>query len=125
MGANTSVSAGKGVVGEVGGEMMSKYTPGPWKMTDVRKYRDEAFFEVSSNASIFWLAKVGAPDDDFEQAKANAHLIAAAPEMYELLKEQIECYNQMPMSDLNYAGIEWIRRARKVLAKAEGREVKP
>ena len=54
---------------------------------------------------------------------AYANLFAAAQEMYELLKEQVECYSRMPMS--YYAGIEWIKKARKVLAKAEGREVKP
>lgn len=104
---------------------MAKFTKGEWTTGPVEEECGEARISIySDNGKLIadvWLVN---PDSTVtpEEGKANAELMTAAPDMYELLKDQVECYNQMPMSDLNYAGIEWIHKAHKVLAKAEGRE---
>lgn len=99
---------------------MGKHTPGPWKVDTDRQVAgcngDIAITSGQTTVAVAY-ARLGRPGETL----ANVHLIAAAPELYGLLKEQIECYDKMPMSDLNYAGIEWIKRARAAIAKAEGR----
>lgn len=96
---------------------MGKHTPGPWKADGKQLWRVGKSYDDPDDPHVY----LGEVADWCDQCKANLHLMAAAPEMYELLKEQIECYDKMPMSDLNYAGIEWIKRARAAIAKAEGR----
>ena len=56
---------------------MSKFTPGPWKWVSDRGW--DAVAEAKHVASIICDLKLNNP--------ANARLIAAAPEMYELLKQ--------------------------------------
>lgn len=103
---------------------MSKHTPGPWRyskqgdaiVADVPVWEDteERLLRECEYYGGFLVAESVHPK--------NKALIMAAPEMYQLLKEQIEAYDNTPMSDLNYAGIDWIKRTREVLAKADGRE---
>ena len=97
-----------------GGKGMN-YTKGEWqiKSTDFDDY-------------VIW-AEHCMPDEDIEiciiqqntkkMMKANAHLIAAAPEMYEALKlllERMEMYPDYPI------GFELVKvQAEKALAKAE------
>lgn len=69
---------------------MSKHTPGPWTWEsgwyapcpgdscDIRKYNGDGSYE--------WVGTVNTQFTTIENGEANARLIAAAPEMYELLK---------------------------------------
>ena len=94
---------------------MSKHTPGPWA---VRTHwnNDEAYEVYPTNGGTEpscgeWSAIVEVGDDCYEdEAKANALLIAAAPEMLEFAKW---------VASLKTGGlIEG--RAREVIAKAGG-----
>lgn len=75
--------------------METKFTPGPWEHHDYRAVKkvDNFFGNV-----IAWTAnnaKTRTPE-----ALANARLIAAAPEMYEALKEAEACMSIVePRSD--------------------------
>ena len=53
----------------------TKHTPGPWEHRGNRVYRKDSY-------EVAWIAGQG-PHSEWQ---ANAHLIAAAPAMYEALK---------------------------------------
>lgn len=55
-----------------------KHTPGPWT---VSRYND---LQYSISCSVQGYAENGIPDDE---DTANAKLIAAAPDMYDIIKE--------------------------------------
>ncbi len=68
-----------------------KTTPGPWEAqpklftgTDGGKH---GYYEVTSNKGMFWIARVlgFSTGEDREQFKANARLIAAAPDLRDAL----------------------------------------
>lgn len=100
-----------------------KYTPGPWKSVVLR---DGARIEADGS-SIAWIG----PDDTREcadgrivevmtkRAVANANLIAAAPDLLAALKDLVECdcaAYELDATNCAHA------RARRAIAKAEGRE---
>ena len=65
---------------------MNKHTPGPWKVTGeelVSVGDQELFHRVIRDEGERWTALVEIED---REGEANAHLIAAAPAMYALLK---------------------------------------
>ena len=73
--------------------MSEKFTPGPWYL-EFDNCDEEGFLEEAE----FTGAIVGADGEGVLQvySKANAHLIAAAPEMYEALEL---IYGRLLMSD--------------------------
>lgn len=96
-----------------------KYTPGPWY----------ANMEPGVNAPVyikgekgtfpivdFVYGKEGDSDNNYENAKANAQLIAAAPELLEALKSLTDKCDKGGWLQ------EEIDQARKAIAKAEDRE---
>ena len=115
---------------------MSKHTPGPWTVhngTDVfgphggdsgdgAKANDNDGWQVA-DCAVGLTAYAGQYVElGSEVRKANARLIAAAPELLEALKEFVEVVRN--------AGVEWCDgvldaqdRARAAIAKAEGREL--
>ena len=60
-----------------------QFTPGPWKMerNKIWKYND--------GSTAFILAECGNGYTKYNTVEANANLIAAAPDMYEALKELV------------------------------------
>ena len=110
-------------------ESKQAYTPGPWHAefpSDHRgtvKIRSEILFDgATSGVEVAQIVgrlgyKGDAPCGNYQ---ANARLISRAPEMAELLREQTSAMNNCPMGDLNYAGIDWHRRAAQLLAEIEG-----
>ena len=88
---------------------MSKFSKGKW-----RADYEENKYIWSSEGEVLGELYFTTP----EETKANARLIAAAPEMYELLKEEL-----VPTSD--YGGIVSFERERKIkelLARIDGEE---
>lgn len=84
-----------------------KFTKGPWFITEYEVIKSESSKTATGAISV---AGVSIPMYRCEEAKANAALIAAAPEMYEML--QTACGM--------FSGTELASRAESLLAKARG-----
>lgn len=90
---------------------LSAFTPGPWRASfgDLTRV-----FPVGSQfpiCGVHRIQKFGPA-----QVKANAHIIAAAPEMYEALKNLIVDYEPKEGSDARA-----LAAAHAAIARAEGR----
>jgi len=91
------------------------HTPGPWVVSDdggitliIHAPKDEVDIARMSNDC-----------EMFSEIRANAHLIAAAPAMYEALQIMVRAANVDEIDPLvMFASIE---RAKGALAQAEGR----
>ena len=119
----------------------AKHTPGPWKTSRAKLPSDGAYdYAIGADFGGQTLAiaeAFGRVDDNiylYPDAEANAHLIAAAPDMLEALKEcaddlQSEIDERYPPFILEYPGfvqkrnndMEIVIKARAAIAKAEGR----
>lgn len=89
--------------------MMEKFTKEEWMIDGLTVYaiNQEMVNQFSTNVQGNF--KYGASSEELE---ANAHLIAAAPEMYDLLSTIENDSNQVP---------EWLwEKIQKTLAKARG-----
>jgi hypothetical protein len=103
-----------------------KYTPGPWAAEANGVFKDE---QRNPIASVYDPEHTNHLTDI---AKANAQLIAAAPDMYEALKDLVkllECDDPVEVGcSCAYTGTgaplicAWCK-AKQALAKAEGREI--
>ena len=94
---------------------MSHHTKGPWKVGT------SGITVISENWSISVPLRLPLPDtihDMCEGPKADARLIAAAPEMLELLKCYIGAHKSMTPQTLDRYDAE----ARALLAKVRGKE---
>lgn len=93
---------------------MVKHTPGPWTLSKVENMSKVPVMEVSApRHSNYWIAKVMTTANNDEEL-SNAHLIAAAPELLQALKDCVEV-----MEDLGNCKQERFR-ALDAIAKAEG-----
>lgn len=103
--------------------MPNAWTPGPWD----KIVRMEGYTAVGANALI---ARVFSPTfRDIKTETANAHLIAAAPELYAALEEISDALEGAKAADPE-ASIEffedveieagWRKRLKDALAKARG-----
>jgi len=84
-----------------------KHTPGPWE-ADIDNNGDY-IVTIRSYRRVY----VNATYEDDDNVKHDAHLIAAAPDMYEALKNLENDNNQIP--DLAWQMVQ------DAIAKAEGR----
>ena len=104
------------------------FTPGPWQIEDCTPGESTGLrFEVGTKDSV-----IARTTDGWKEAHANARLIAAAPEMYEMCKlfEKVLCELKVQSENCAYAeyayhqlkenGID-LDKLREVLAKVEGR----
>jgi len=104
---------------------MSKHTPGPWKVAGGPSWEEtEACYHIVDSKKG-WVAQLwNKYEEDFksrEESKANARLIAAAPEMLEAL-EKVKEYIEHSMNYGILAGVpEFVESAIK---KARGGENK-
>lgn len=88
-----------------------KFTPGPWEAYTERYY--SAVYADSGNVEVCY-CDTQMEDDDNHTVAANATLIAAAPEMYDMLDMLASC--GCISNGIYTAAI------RKLLAKARGEE---
>lgn len=104
-----------------------KFTPGPW-VADIRggclavypesREDDTPGLHADDDRNIHYSSKGSAyvenPGywDMDDQARANAHLIAAAPDLYEML--------EIAVKDAEQGYSEWIDSAKAALSKARG-----
>ena len=103
-------------------EKHATHTPGPWHYSEVIRGRDQYYRQIRADFKIAEVhachsgvagTKKGRAEDE-----ANARLIAAAPEMYEVLQELAE---SMELAK-NYGVRKEHAMLREVLAKVEGGE---
>jgi len=101
------------------------HTPGPWHYSEVIRGRDQYYRQIRADFKIAEVhachsgvagTKKGKAEDE-----ANARLIAAAPEMYEMCKLLEECMENIDGRDGWDASYE-LAKVREVLAKVEGGE---
>ena len=94
-----------------------KHTEGPWTSA----LEQGALTRQGTAIGIFTdsarVAKVQSVDVAYGEQRANAHLIAAAPDMLEALKEAVKDYEARGV--VSHAGIVHMRDA---IAKAEGNQ---
>lgn len=86
---------------------MSKHTPGPW-FYDVHPDKSQAIFWDSRGYTVFHLSHTF-PND----VRANARLIAAAPDLLAALKDAVEIAESQG---------HIVKTARAAIAKATGGE---
>jgi hypothetical protein len=94
----------------------SKFTAGPWILLQHRK---KVFIQGRLDSAYFSIAEVGGPSnpttDAIKERIANVNLIAAAPEMYEALKDILAHWRiadeDMFASDLATDAIAALRKA--------------
>jgi len=84
---------------------MNKHTPAPWHVANGVQIRSER-----DQIAKVWMMRHG-------EGKANAHLIAAAPDLLESLENCVELIELISPVE----GDE-IRRARSAIAKARGEQ---
>ncbi len=105
--------------------MNETFTPGPWSLESDDNGYAEAFRRYAGADAIqvsgdHWTVAVAL--DDGPPGQANAHLIAAAPELYEALKAITDCYGvgqRDPAKFLEHVH-DFMMEGRAALAKARG-----
>lgn len=88
------------------------HTPGPWKNSGPTwRHSSQCWSQAIRTPKVAEGLAVGhtAGGSTREEAEANAHLIAAAPDLLEALQTGVD--NDMPMT-------EWLQMARAAIAKA-------
>lgn len=113
-------------------EQKTKHTPGLWGLT-----REDIGFSIRSHhnaqngySSEHICEMNNYREDRLQERKANAHLIAAAPEMLEALKELVALQGELNLVDHDYASLakmnssfeDALKKARAVISRAEGRD---
>ena len=102
-----------------GGITVSKHTPGPWVVIDRTKEDYEPRFSVGWQAGmkggmlercVCWCLSCFGPG---AETRANAYLIAAAPEMLETLEDAAEILDEFGMAG-------FLERSEALAAKARG-----
>lgn len=95
---------------------MSKHTPGPWKAT----FFEHGAFQIENANTGEIIAECERCDDRREEQYANAHVVAAAPDLLEALVK-IEEETWAPIHDKERF-LRMRNIARAAIAKAEGRD---
>ena len=94
---------------------MPKFTPGPWKLIIEGSNPEEHDMVIKDGKGcvlVWWTAVEGV----FDEEEANANLIAAAPEIYEVL--------QIIVGQVGHTWPKWmLDMAELTLAKADGKVI--
>lgn len=94
------------------------YTPGPWELA---MSADGCFILFGPKGRKLLTIPL---DEQNEEKAANARLIAAAPELYEMLSEVLSSIERVACGGENAVRFraEWVEDAKAALAKARGEE---
>ena len=97
---------------------MSKFTGGKWEsLFAVELIVSNREITIASTKSLRYLYSRKEKEIAISERKANAQLIASAPEMYELLKALVASENDAEV------GAVWLA-AKKLLVRIDGEETK-
>ena len=102
----------------------AKHTPGPWQVNDSTENDDDTTLTIFAPADEVEIATMSAYENGcecFSEIRENAHLIAAAPAMYEALSELVK-YLREEVADEALDTWAPVFKAAMALAQAEGRE---
>lgn len=105
--------------------MRTKHTPGPWDVEyENADYNGGGQWYNAGPAKVWFPYNVKKQEED--EAKANAYLIAAAPELLEVLRDALDSldYVERTLPGLSGYGVrqERIQKARAAIAKATGEQ---
>ena len=101
----------------------AQFTPGPWTVQDSTDNDDDTTLTIYASKDEASIAIMDAFENGcecFSEIRANAALIAAAPALYEALREIVAAVGSGEVIDYSSAG-DWYTDACAVLAQAEGR----
>ncbi len=108
---------------------MSKHTKAPWKVAKAEPFRLKSgcYIQAVFSLSDATFRPARAQGETAEECQANAHLIAAAPELLEVLRSLVDRARLVTDNAFGVWRIESsidgvIAEARVAIAKAEGRE---
>lgn len=93
---------------------MSKHTPGPWVITSDPNHELYTFISQKDVDKV--IARITTADSPSGSNRANAQLIAAAPDMLEALKQMVQ---EMELSEWDCPAMI---RAKAAIAKAESNQ---
>lgn len=98
---------------------MTSHSPGPWMASKGAEDEPERWQVIREHEPHYVIATIenGAPGDTLETEGATAHLLAAAPDMLEVLMEV--ALSPYPDSDLASLLQTLQSRAKAVIAKAQ------
>ena len=102
---------------------MSPHTPGPWEVVQHSHVDDELWLSVNQQADEHgmkeWVAEIKYLVTDPDRQKANARLIASAPEMLNALKETLAFWTTTRFAECENGCDCVVDVVRAAIAKAE------
>lgn len=105
---------------------MNKFTPGPWEVNTEAGLPLREVFSHSETDVLICDTGCSNVEMDAAEIEANAHLIAAAPEMYEALKDCLRLLEDCTEETYGTPTQEFFQRkadaVKAVLAKSEGKQ---
>lgn len=78
--------------------METKHTKTPWTCNQLSD-RERGQFEITKDQRCYWIARVGAPIEDYAIAKANAEFIVKACNMHDELVAALEAIKSRLLND--------------------------
>jgi hypothetical protein len=104
---------------------MPQHTPGPWRVSQTCNILANGQGEFPKMVAAIYTTNDTSPTyKDREERDANAHLIAAAPELLELLEQAFDRFTDNDMMPPNHKLREWLDRTAVAIAKARGEVTK-
>lgn len=105
----------------------TKFTPGKWKVVQEDSHKFHEKTGEKTEFSRYWVRDENDSSitlfsneySHYPSPRDCAHLVAAAPELYELLAEYVHTMSQTKMASLDYH-MQFNYRAHDLLAKARG-----
>ncbi len=99
----------------------SKHTPGPWKIDGGRNKENDCFiWEDIGTATEFPGHAIAKVCGWWPNVQANGRLIAAAPEMLDLLKSAVVYMEGCTLEYGGEDGLKLLERSHAILDKVEG-----
>jgi hypothetical protein len=105
----------------------TQFTPGPWQVNDSTENDDDTTLTIFAPADEVEIATMSAYENGcecFSEIRENAHLIAAAPAMYEALRQAYAHLAEMgcDCEEGQSCGDCIVCQCETALAQAEGRD---
>jgi hypothetical protein len=101
--------------------MTQKHTPAPWKVVDNSDTKNGQIRVENYEGVIACCGKQTEIMPTLENMQANAHLIAAAPDLLEACKSILASFHESVKTDENISEFPELQKVALAIAKAEGR----